>query len=101
MQASAIDYLWVTLLGGASGAAAMYGVVRVLNILGWVKGDIVSAIGEIFLHRRRNAFQLGLLLHIGTSLAFAPVYLLVLSKTGFVMLPGALVVGAFFGLFHG
>lgn len=95
------DYLWVTLLGGACGAAAMYGVVRVLNRFGWVKGDIILAIGQIFLHRRKNAFGLGLLLHVGTSLAFAPIYLLILSKTGFVVFPVALMVGAFLGLLHG
>ena len=49
----------------------------------------------------RNAFQLGWLLHIGTSLAFAPLYLLALSWADRVVLPGALVSGAFLGFFHG
>ena len=34
-------------------------------------------------------------------MAFAPFYLLVLSKIGFVSFPDALIAGAFFGFFHG
>lgn len=79
----------------------MYFGVRVLNSLGWVKGDILLAIGDIFLHRRQDAFRLGTLLHVLTSIAFAPVYLFILSKIGFVELPVAAVAGAFFGFFHG
>lgn len=101
MSPSITDYLLVSFIGGGAGAAAMYFGVRVLNALGWVKGDILLAIGHIFLHRRKNAFQLGLLLHVATSVAFAPLYLLILSKIGFVTFPGALGAGAFFGLFHG
>jgi hypothetical protein len=54
----------VSIVGGRIGAAAMYFVVRVLNMLGWAKGDILLAIGSIFLHRRKSSFQLGLLLHV-------------------------------------
>jgi len=95
------EYLLVSAVGGGTGAAAMYFGVGVLNALGWAKGDILLAIGDIFLHRRKNAFQLGLLLHVVTSVAFAPLYLLVLAKIGFVAFPGALMAGAFFGFFHG
>ena len=74
----------------------MYFGVRVLNALGWAKGDFLLAIGHIFLHRRKNAFALGLLLHVATSVAFVPLYLLVLSKIGFVAFPEAFLVGAFY-----
>lgn len=86
IPATANDYLWVTIVGGAGGAAAMYGVVRALNVFGWVKGDIILAIGEIFLHRRKNAFQLGLLLHIGSSVAFAAAQMVMIAGLPFTAL---------------
>jgi hypothetical protein len=101
MNPTLTEYLLVSVVGGAAGAVALYGGVRALNALGWARGDILLALGHIFLHRRPRAFQLGLLLHAVTSVAFAPWYLLILSKTGFVAFPGALMAGAFFGFLHG
>ena len=101
MNPTLSEYLLVSGVGGVTGAAAMYFGVRVLNALGWAKGDILLAIGHIFLHRRRNAFQLGLLLHVLTSVAFAPLYLLVLPKIGFVAFPDALMAGVFSASFTG
>jgi hypothetical protein len=79
----------------------MYCTIRIMNVLGWVRGDIILAIGDIFLHRRENAFRLGFLIHVGTSLLFAPFYLLILSTIGFVTVPDVLIAGGFFGLLHG
>lgn len=101
MTPSAAEYLKVALLGGPAGAIAMYAVVRVLNAAGWVKGDIILAIGNIFLHRRKNAVKTGWLLHFGTAILFAPVYLLVLSRLGLTAFPVALGAGLLLGLFHG
>lgn len=100
MNTTFADYLLISSVAGGIGAVAMYLVVRVLNALGWVKGDILLAIGHIFLHRRKNALQLGLLLHVVTSVAFAPLYLAVLSKIGFAF-PMAFLAGGFFGFFQG
>lgn len=101
MSPTISEYFLVSVIGGGAGAAAMYFGVRVLNALGWVKGDILLAIGDIFLHRRKNAFRLGLLLHVLTSVAFAPLYLVVPWKMGFVSFPSAILAGSFIGLFHG
>lgn len=95
------DLLLIAAVGGGVGATVMYFGVRILNSLKWAKGDLLLAIGHIFLHRRKNAFRVGLLLHVITSVAFAPVYLLVLSKIGFVAFPDVFLAGAFFGFLHG
>jgi hypothetical protein len=95
------DYVIVALLGGLAGAFVMYGVGAILNSFGWVKGNIIVAIGDIFLHRRKNAFALGLVLHVGTSILFAPLYLVILSRFGFIEKPFAMLAGAFLGLLHG
>lgn len=101
MSPTITEFFWVSALGGGAGAAAMYCGVRALNALDWAKGNFLLAIGDIFLHRRRGAFRLGLLLHIVTSVAFAPLYLIALSKTGLTAFPEAFIAGTFFGFFHG
>lgn len=95
------DYVIVSLVGGLAGALAMYAAGRMLNSFGWVKGNIIVAIGHSFLHRRKNAFALGVVLHVGFSVLFAPLYLLILSQFGFVDKPFGLLGGGFLGFFHG
>src|SRR4051812_23290920 len=101
MHPTVNDYVLVTVIGGLTGAAAMYFVERILNVFSWVKGDILLAIGDVFLHHRENALRVGILVHVLTALLFAPLYLLVLSTVGFVTLPNAVIAGGFFGFFHG
>ena len=57
MSPTISEYFSVSAIGGGAGAAAMFFGVRVLN--GLVKGDILLAIGDIFLHPRKNAFEWG------------------------------------------
>lgn len=79
----------------------MYAGVRLLNSLGWVKGDILLAIGHIFRHRRESSLKFGLFVHLATSIAFAPLYLLGLAQIGWITMPASVLAGAFFGFFHG
>jgi hypothetical protein len=62
MTPTTSDLLLIAAVGGGVGATVMYLAVRILNALGWAKGDILLAIGHSFLHRRKNAFRIGLLL---------------------------------------
>jgi hypothetical protein len=98
---SIADYVMIALIGGPLGALAMYGVVRVLNSTGWVKGNIIDAIGDLFRHRGKTTAQSGTVIHLVTSVAFAPLYLFVLSELGLTTLPSSVIGGCFFGFFHG
>ncbi|MEO6568081.1 MAG: hypothetical protein ABIO94_04905 [Opitutaceae bacterium] len=94
------DYVIMVTVGGPLGALAMYGVVGILNSAGWVKGNIILAIGDLF-YRGKNAFWRGAIIHLGTSMAFAPLYLVILFRLSLTTLSRALVGGMFIGFFHG
>ena len=95
------DFVLISLIAGTAGAIAMYFTMRLINISGWAKGDMLLALGSMALNRRENAFLVGTVIHWVSSIVFAFLYLLVLSKTGCLHFPAALFGGAFLGGLQG
>jgi hypothetical protein len=98
---SIADYVLVSMIAGSLGAVAMYFVMRLINLAGWAKGDMLLALGSLALNRREHAFLAGTTIHWISSMIFAALYLAVLSNTGFLELPAALAGGVFLGGFQG
>lgn len=91
----------ISLVAGTAGAIAMYIAMRIINLAGWAEGDMILAVGSLATKRRDNAFAVGIAIHLSTAVVFAFLYMLALSSLGFVKFPGAMISGAFFGVFHG
>ena len=95
------DYIIMSIVAGAAGAIAMYGVMRIINTTGWTKGDMILAVGSLVTKQLSNAFAVGTAIHLATAIIFAFLYLFALSNFGFTQFPLAVAIGAFFGVLHG
>jgi hypothetical protein len=98
---SIFTYVTLSVVAGVVGAIAMYVVMRVLNSWNWAHGDMVVAVGSMITKRRENSFGVGALVHLTTGILFAFLYLLGLTKLGFVHFPACVLSGLFIGALHG
>lgn len=101
MYLSISDYIIMSVVSGAAGAVAMYTVMRMINLTGWTQGDMILAVGSLVTKQRQNAFAVGTVIHLVTAVFFAFLYLLALSKLGFMNFPLSFAIGTFFGVLHG
>jgi len=95
------EYVLISIVAGLIGAIAMYVGMRILNRTGLAQGDMIVAVGSLVTHQRKNAFVTGGLIHAVLGVIFAFLYLLGLTRLGFVNFPSAVICGFLFGSTHG
>ena len=96
-----VQFLVFAALAGILGALAMTAVMKLLCRAGVGCGDMIVAVGSLLTRSKDNAQLVGVFLHLISAVFFGILYALLLMALGFSAWPGGLVVGAFFGVFHG
>jgi hypothetical protein len=95
------NWLFVPLVAGGLGVAAMELVMWLMTSNGLARGNMVVALGGLLTGERRHAFRVGLSVHLTAGAAFALLYLWGLRSFGMTHFPAVLYASIGFGLFHG
>lgn len=101
LQTFMVSYLPTALVAGVLGVAAMELVMWLITRKGWAQGNMIIAIGSLVTGSRKNAFQVGALLHLISGVVFALLYAWVMWKFGFTHLRSSLTAGVGFGALQG
>lgn len=97
-------YLETTLCGLVAGAA---GALLMNLFLRWISAtfaepvNMIEVLGSFFTGSRRNAIQLGTLIHVLSGALFGTIYSWILTLLGAAVLPVPVFTGMGLGFFHG
>jgi len=95
-------FLFSCILSGSAGALAMSAAMKGLSRLGGGdEVDMVQALGSFFTGKKENATRNGVLIHLGSGIAFGLIYGLLFASIGMTSLPQVFLVGVGFGFLHG
>jgi len=86
------------LLGGLAGTLAMTLLLQIPKWIGIGNIDIIRAVGALATRKQDKAFFPGLIIHFGSGIIFAYVYVLLLSLSHIPINP---LTGLFLGAVHG
>ena len=96
-----LGFLVTALVAGVMGGLAMEGVLWIIGRGGWARADMIVALGSLLTHSRGNAWRVGFVVHVLSSIGFAMVYTTLMVALGYTAMPVAMMLGLGVGFLHG
>lgn len=96
-----VRFLLTVLVAGVLGGGVMELVMWAIGRAGWVRADMIVALGSLFTRSRVNAFRVGVVLHVGSAVVFSALYAVLMMTLHATALPMSLGLGLGLGFVHG